>query len=249
MPLTEQDLQQIANATYQATNQALVHFFRNTEQQLYLEATRTTSSYILEKMPNAKLCRAEKFPTSSGEIELIEYIMNLVPESDDIVVEFGVSTGRSTYFISQFSDTTLYAFDNFTGLPEDWFLDAKKGSFSTNGQIPLLSQNERISMIKGEFSETLPNFLTLTPKMMKLVHIDCKLYSSSKMIFDHIAGRLQTGSLLIIDGFFNYPSWQKHVFKAFQEFVDQYGVEYEYLAYAPSWFSVGLIINKINKPA
>ncbi len=246
MSLTEQDLQQIANAAYVASSQALTRFFRDAEQHMYLDATRTTSGFILEKMPKAKLCRQEKYPNSKGDIELIEYMMGFMPQNDDLVLEFGSYDGRSTQWISQFSDTTLYVFDSFTGLTEDWFLDAKKGSFNTNGNPPFL--NERISVVKGEFLETIPNFLQLTPKMAKMVYINCKLYSTSKFVLSQIVGRLKPGSMIILDGFFNYPSWQDHVFKAFHEFVDQYGIDYEYLAYAPSWFSVGIVVNKINKP-
>ena len=36
---------------------------------------------------------------------------------------------------------------------------------------------------------------------------------------------------IVFDEYFNYPNWQKHEFKAFQEFVAANGIKYEYIGY------------------
>jgi hypothetical protein len=43
---------------------------------------------------------------------------------------------------------------------------------------------------------------------------------------------LQVGTVIVFDEYFNYPNWEHHEFKAWQEFVEQHRVQYDYLAYA-----------------
>lgn len=37
---------------------------------------------------------------------------------------------------------------------------------------------------------------------------------------------------MLFDEYYNFPRWQQHEYKAFQEFVSRTGVEYEYIAYS-----------------
>jgi len=47
-----------------------------------------------------------------------------------------------------------------------------------------------------------------------------------------LSQRLQAGTVIVFDEYFNYPNWQQHEFKAWREFVAERGVSYEYLAFA-----------------
>ena len=38
--------------------------------------------------------------------------------------------------------------------------------------------------------------------------------------------------MILFDEYFNYPNWEQHEFKAFQEFVSARRVKYTYLAFA-----------------
>ncbi len=38
-------------------------------------------------------------------------------------------------------------------------------------------------------------------------------------------------SSVTFDEYLNYPGWQNHEFKAFQEFIETSGLSYEYLVY------------------
>ena len=40
------------------------------------------------------------------------------------------------------------------------------------------------------------------------------------------------GTVILFDEYFNFPNWERHEFKAFQEFVENYGIKYTYLAFA-----------------
>ena len=77
------------------------------------------------------------------------------------------------------------------------------------------------------------------------IHVDCDLYSSTKTIFDHLGDRLQVGTIILFDEYFNYPNWRNHEFKAFQEFVAGHKIRYTYLAYARQ--QVAVRIDAIEK--
>ena len=38
--------------------------------------------------------------------------------------------------------------------------------------------------------------------------------------------------MIVFDEYFNYPNWRNHEYKAWQEFVSEAGLDYEYLAFA-----------------
>jgi hypothetical protein len=45
--------------------------------------------------------------------------------------------------------------------------------------------------------------------------------------------RLQVGTIILFDEYFNYPGWEIHEFRAFQEFIVTTGIQYEYIALNP----------------
>ena len=40
------------------------------------------------------------------------------------------------------------------------------------------------------------------------------------------------GTVILFDEYFNYPNWEAHEYKAFQEFVAAKAIAYRYLAFA-----------------
>ena len=67
---------------------------------------------------------------------------------------------------------------------------------------------------------------------MAFLHIDCDLYSSTQTIFNLLSDRIVPGTVILFDEYFNFPNWENHEFKAFQEFVAEKGVKYTYLGFA-----------------
>jgi hypothetical protein len=84
----------------------------------------------------------------------------------------------------------------------------------------------------GLFDQTIPKFLAEHADPVSLLHVDCDLYSSTVTILDAFGPRLQPGAIVLFDEYYNFPRWQEHEFKAFQEYVTGTGVEYEYIAYS-----------------
>jgi hypothetical protein len=51
-------------------------------------------------------------------------------------------------------------------------------------------------------------------------------------VFEHLEPRLVPGSVIVFDEYFNYPGWQQHEFRAFQEFIARRGGGYEYIGFS-----------------
>ena len=83
--------------------------------------------------------------------------LRLKHKPDTLWLEFGVASGNTINYISQFTDDKVYGFDSFEGLPEKWRDGFDKGAFSQNGTLPKVNQN--VELIKGWFNETLLPFI------------------------------------------------------------------------------------------
>ena len=79
-----------------------------------------------------------------------------------------------------------------------------------------------------------------------MLHVDCDLYSSARTVLGAMADRLRPGAIVIFDEYFNFPNWRQHEFRAFQEFVDAFDVEYRYVGFSIKNGHVAVKIVKIN---
>lgn len=168
-----------------------------------------------------------------GDIYPLEYALKhgLVPNDPSAVcVELGVASGRTINLIGHYLPLSkVYGFDSFDGLPEDWHDGVtlfKKGAFSTGGSMPNVPCN--VTLVKGWFNETLPQFKAIlgeTP--IALLHVDCDLYSSTKCGFDVLKNNIVPGTIIVFDELWNYTGFQEHEIKAFVEFLNETGYDFE----------------------
>jgi Macrocin-O-methyltransferase (TylF) len=152
-------------------------------------------------------------------------------------LEMGVCTGRTINFIAALNpEERIWGFDSFEGLPEQWTrpdLTVPQGTFQVNveGWMPPVLHN--VTVVKGLFYETLPQFkervLKSTP--IAFLHVDCDIYASTKEIFDQLDDNIVSGTVIVFDELYNYPGAEEHEFKAFQEFLARTGKKSVYLAY------------------
>ena len=146
---------------------------------------------------------------------------------DGLICEFGCFRGESLAVFDKLTEQPIHGFDSFKGLPFDWHghnLDAS--AFDTPTMVDL---SKKIFLHKGLFSETLPVFLKEQEEDFSFIHIDCDIYSSTKDIFDIAGDRINPGCIIVFDEYINYPSWEQHEFKAFQEFIKSRGdLSYRY---------------------
>jgi tetratricopeptide (TPR) repeat protein len=141
-------------------------------------------------------------------------------------LEFGVFNGKSIRRIASLIHESIFGFDSFEGIPENWN-DEPKGSYSAEGVLPIVPDN--VTLIRGWFNESIPIFIeesnATTP--IRFLHIDCDLYSSTKTIFDLLWKKIIPGTVILFDEFIGYKSWQDDEFKAFIESAKKYSWDYE----------------------
>jgi len=145
------------------------------------------------------------------------------------VLEFGVATGRTlNQFATWLPNKTVYGFDGFEGLPEDWTSRMRKGFFARD-TLPRVRRN--CQLIVGWFDQTLPRFKAdyIKHDPIALLHVDCDLYSSTATILKNLKDNIVAGTVIIFDEYMNYPGWQQDEFKAWQEFVQENNIKYVYI--------------------
>lgn len=155
---------------------------------------------------------------------------------DGLFLEFGVYNGASINVIAGLTSQTVHGFDTFQGLPDDWVIVdgdrrniEKAGSYSTHGRLPVAPENVRFHV--GTFDETLPGFCAEFAGPVSFMNVDCDMYSSTRSIFAHLGGQIRPGTVIAFDDYFCLPGWRDHEYRAFREFLDEYGYRYEYLAF------------------
>jgi hypothetical protein len=197
----------------------LKHYGSNLLVDLQLEAKKDTVDYVKANMPDAPYF--EKHP------KLVEFVVDQA-NLPGLYLEFGVGRGKSIRWIGARADRTVYGFDSFEGIPEYWNGNPV-GAFAQK-KLPKVPDNVQFEI--GLFDQTLPGFLGKHADPVSLLHVDCDLYSSTVTILDALGPRLQPGAVILFDEYYNFPRWQQHEYKAFQEFVDASGMTYEYIGYS-----------------
>lgn len=148
---------------------------------------------------------------------------------EGLVLEFGVRHGNTIRQIAGLVKQEVHGFDSFEGLPEEWHHEPK-GSYTTKGKIPAVPSDVKLHV--GWFEDTLPIFLENHDGPVRLVNIDCDIYSSTKTVLDALAPRIVSGTVIIFDEYIGNEHWRQDEYKAFQEAVSQYGWQYEYLSFS-----------------
>jgi Flp pilus assembly protein TadD len=147
-----------------------------------------------------------------------------------LVLEFGVRRGTSITHIAEAAGQPVHGFDSFEGLPEEWG-SQPQGSFTTELELPPVPANAMLHA--GWFEDTLPAFLAEQPDPVRFVNIDCDIYSSARTVLTALGERLRPGSIVVFDEYIGNQTWREHEYKAFQEFVAETGMRYEYFAACP----------------
>ncbi len=218
------------------------------EIQTCVRASQASAQYVLENMSFAQAFKGGENTCFGidfvGTRKLLEFALSQV-KLDGLYLEFGVHKGWSVNVIASTVNQEVHGFDSFYGLPEDWKVDSRAGKFSLNGQLPEVKEN--VVLYPGWFSDVLPGFLSDHPGNVAFLHIDCDLYSSTKYVLETLADRIQPGTIIVFDEYYNYPGWEMYEFKAFQEFIHERHMAYEYIGYNARGYSVGVKINQVSQ--
>lgn len=182
------------------------------------EAARSSARFAYERFPTAT--------TYFDKHATLEHAVNAAPATG-LALEFGVYSGTTLEIIAKLRNGEVYGFDSFEGLPEDWRSTFEAGTFAVD-ELPRVPGAE---LIVGWFDDTLPEFLDEHPGQIALLHIDGDLYSSAKTVLDLCGPHLAEGSVVIFDEYFNFPGWEQHEHRAWEEYVARTGTEFTYEAY------------------
>ncbi|MBQ7973022.1 MAG: class I SAM-dependent methyltransferase [Lachnospiraceae bacterium] len=159
-----------------------------------------------------------------------DYVIDSLSYKDGLYLEFGVYKGHSINYVADRIDgKTIYGFDCFEGLPEDWLPGCKKTTLDVQGELPKVRSN--VELVKGLFDETLPGFLEKHKgEMCSYIHIDCDLYSSTKYVLTTLKEHIGKGTVICFDEFVGHIGWRDDEYKAFMEFIEETGYKYKYVA-------------------
>lgn len=162
-----------------------------------------------------------------------------------VIMEFGVASGRTlNQFARLLPDKCIHGFDSFEGLPEDWTSRMPRGFFKRD-KLPKVRQNSELYV--GWFNETLPTWkLTYVNSPILLLHIDCDLYSSTWTVLTELRKNIVPGTVIVFDEYINYPGWQEDEFRAWQEFVEIYNIDYEYIGRVSSHQQVAVRVTYVG---
>jgi hypothetical protein len=212
-------LYRIVCACYQLADIGRIHPARERS----VRALQRTVDYIERAMPDAIGLESQR--------ELIDYSLKAAP-TEGHYLEFGVFTGGTIRYIARrIGGREMHGFDSFEGLPQAWSgFNLGRTAFDRRGRLPRVPANVRLH--RGWFEDTVPQWLAANSGPLAFAHIDCDIYSSTRTVLSLMAKRIVPGTILLFDEYFNFPSWEAHEYKAFQELVTENRMTYRYLAFA-----------------
>lgn len=201
-----------------------------------IDAARSSAGFFRERLDRATPYFSKQ-DLMAGALEQVTL--------DGVYLEFGVATGGTLRQIAASApDGATFGFDSFEGLPEHWRSGFAAGAFATAG----LPDVPRAEFVVGWFDETLPGFLGREPRPVAFLHLDADLYSSTVTVLAALVGRLQSGTVVVFDEYFNYPGWEQHEHRAWEEFVDRHQVEFEYLGFTADDEQISVRIVAVGAP-
>ena len=146
--------------------------------------------------------------------------------------------GTSINFLADYVKT-IYGFDSFEGLKEDWVGNLlPKGYFNLNKKIPKLKKN--VVPLVGWIQDTLEDFLNQHNPKINFVHIDVDTYETSLYILKSIKPYLDKNAIILFDELYNFPGWRNGEYKALQETFDE--SEYKFRAFSNDGDSAAVVI-------
>jgi tetratricopeptide (TPR) repeat protein len=211
----------------------LLDYLDHKDQSLYnLKEIEFSSALIdarIEAWNYLRKFSNEKLKLTGSSIKTFEVALNQA-KLDGLILELGVRNGNSINQLAKLVNQTIFGFDSFEGLLENWHNESR-GSYSTKGVMPDVEKN--VILCKGWFDQTLPIFLREhEEKPIKFLNIDCDTYQSTRTALDILNSRIQSGTIIVFDEYIGNQHWKDDEFRAFQEAVNKYKWKYEYITFS-----------------
>lgn len=140
-------------------------------------------------------------------IKKIEYTEGDIVECGSYKGGSGIIMGLAMKYLG--IKKHIHLFDSFQGLPEpDTEKDKgySKGLFQSNydtlfEKLKLMGLGNKITIHKGWFNQSIPQFLDQFKGRISLLHIDCDLYSSTKECLPFLYPLVSDGGGVVFDDF------------------------------------------------
>lgn len=157
---------------------------------------------------------------------------------DGIALEFGVGSGESLNCIAEW--LPVIGFDSFEGLPEDWRPGFDKGMFAYNFEEVQANVSPNALLCPGLFEDILPSYGWEGIKPIKLVHIDCDLYSSTKTVLENLPwdNLHRNKAVICFDEWHGYPGAQAHEQRAWREYVSENPIKWQVIGHGHQAWAV-----------
>lgn len=212
---------------------AIRKFFRHIALMILPDSERFRFLAYKPKFEAWRRTLIGKHPVFVERTEMYDFIMSeIIGNRPMVYLEFGVFQGASIKHFAGVHDnqkSKFVGFDTFEGLPEDWkdfSRTLSSRTFSTDGKPPL-TDDRRISFVKGLFQETLPSFLSqYSPSEQLVIHNDSDLYSATMYVLSRANDIIVPGTIIIFDEFYS----ALHEFRAFDDYCSSYMRSYEVIA-------------------
>ena len=167
--------------------------------------------------------------------EMWSFVASRLPGAIDYL-EFGVHRGHSIRHFAienRSAESRFFGFDCFTGLPEDWNADYKRGHFDTGGRLPEIP-DARVRFVVGLFQAP-PKFVAEFKTNNKIiVNIDCDLYSSALYCLTKLDAVLPSGAIIIFDEFGSVL----HEFRAVHDYLASYRRAFRVICSHDSFYTI-----------
>ena len=191
------------------------------------------NNYSINVFHNTPVVECESIKGNTNRKTHLAKAMEYV-DVDGQVLEFGVHTANTINRIALYFDTdTVWGFDSFEGLPEDWNMSkhdiSPKGFFSVDA-LPVV--NDNVKLVKGWFNETLPQWIKENPTPIKFLHLDADLYSSTKEVLTLLDSQIVPGTVIVFDEMYHwkyphkYTYWEQGEYRALKEWITENNREF-----------------------
>ena len=163
-----------------------------------------------------------------------------IADPEGLFLEFGVHKGYSLRALSEWVPKMIYGFDSWKGFEGEWGKTEDEvipgASFALpDSEVYQLKRQvgPNVRLVSGWYDVSLPKFLEKVEGPCSFIHCDSDTYKSTKEVLDILteAGRIVEGTIIVFDDFYGYPRYREHEYKAFNEYVKESKVTFEWLAY------------------
>jgi len=161
-------------------------------------------------------------------------------DPEGLFLEFGVHVGSSIKALARWVPGALYGFDSWKGYEGSWGKTDEEevpgSSFALSDSEVLKLKQEigaNVKLVSGWYNFSLPKFLDKVEGFCSFIHCDSDTYDSAKEVLDILteANRIVPGTIIVFDDFYGYPKYKEHEYKAFNEYVKNHNITFEWLAY------------------